>query len=121
MSEKELKTSKTTSSDPFLRRVNTRKKKKEPSPEPSTEEEEEVSSEDVEEVEMVSSSEEPKLEEEEEVELETPPLEMTRLKTRTFERKKSTPAFKTPVSTKRPTKGKTLKKGESSQKKPKRK
>ena len=68
---------------------------------------------------MVSSSEES--ESEEEAEPETPPPEKTKLKTWTFEQKKSIPTFKTPSSSKKLAKGKTLKKEESSQKKPKRK
>ena len=120
MIERELETPKTTSSNPFPRTVSTRKTKKEPTPNLSTKTEEEGSSKDVEEVEMVNSNEELETEEEG-AELETPPLEKTKLKTRTFERKKSTPAFKTLGSSKKPAKGKTPKKGESSQKKPKRK
>ena len=120
MSEKEPEIPKTTSSNPFLRRVSTRKKKKEPTLDLSIEKEEEGSFEDVEEVEMESSSKELESEEEE-AELETPLLEKTRLKTRALEWKKATPVFKIPVSAKRPIKGKTLKKGESFQKNLKRK
>ena len=76
MTEKELETPKTTSSDPFPWRISTRKKKKEPTPSPSAEEEEEGSSEDVEDLELVSSSEEPESEEEE-VEQAIPPPEKT--------------------------------------------
>ena len=120
MTEREPEIPKMTSFNPFPRRVSTKKKKKEPTPDPSMEMEEEEFSKDIEEVEMVSSSKEPKLEEEE-VEPETPPPEKTKLKTRTFEWKKSTLAFKTPGSNKRLVKGKTPKKGESFQKKPKKK
>ena len=109
--EKESETPKTKSFNPSLRRIST-KKKKEPTPESSMETEEEGSSEDVEEVEVKDSSEE--LESEEEKELETPLPKKTKIKTRTSERHKATPVFKTPVSTKRPAKEKTLKKGESS-------
>ena len=121
--EKELETPKTTSSDPSLRRVSTRKKKKEPTLEPSIEMEKDGSFEDVEELKVVSSSEELVLEEEEEAESkpETPPPKKTRIKGRTSEWKKATPALKIPVSTKRPAKEKILEKGESSQKKPSRK
>ena len=121
ISKRELETSKTTSSDPSLRRVSTRKKKKEPTLEPSMEEEEEGSSKDMEEVEMVNSNEESESEEEEEPELEIPLPEKTKIKIQTLERKKSTLAFKTLVSIKRPAKEKTLKKGENSQNKSKRK
>ena len=113
MTERESETLKTTSFDPSLRRISTKKKKKEPTPEPRTEEEEEGSSEDVEELELVSSNKELELEDEE-AEPATPPPEKTKLKTRTSERKKSTPIFKTLGSSKRLTKGKTPKKGESS-------
>ena len=65
MTEKELETPKTTSSNPSLWRISSRKKKKEPTSEPSMKEEEEESSKDVEELELVNSSEEPELEEEE--------------------------------------------------------
>ena len=51
---------------------------------------------------------------EEEAELETPSPKKTKLKTWTFEQKKSTPAFKTLGSSKRLAKGKTSKKGQSS-------
>ena len=97
MVEKELETPKTTSFNLSLRRVSTRKKKKEPIPEPSMETEEEGSFEDVEEVEMVSSSEELELEEKKEAEskLETLPPEKTRIKTRTSELKKAIRALKT--------------------------
>ena len=116
MIEKESETPKTTSSDPSMWRVSIGKKKKEPTSEPSREEEDEGSSEDVEELELVSSSEELESEEEE-AELATPPLEKTKLKTRTSEHKKSNPVFKTLGSSKRLAKRKTPKKGESSQKK----
>ena len=55
MTEMELEIPKTTSSDPSLWKVSTRKKKKEPTPEPSMEEEEEGSSKDVEELELVKN------------------------------------------------------------------
>ena len=113
MTKKEPETPKMTSSDPSPRRVSTRKKKKEPSPKPSTKEEEEGSLEDVEELELVSSSEEPELEEEE-AEPAFPPLEKSKLKTQTSERKKSTLVFKILGTNKRLTKGKTPKRGESS-------
>ena len=119
MIDREPKTPKTTSSNPSPRRVSTRKKKKEPTPDPSTKTEEEGSSKDVEEVEMVNSSKEP--ESEEEAEPQTPPPKKTKFKIRTFEWKKSTLAFETPSSSKRPAKGKMPKKGKSFQKKPKRK
>ena len=120
--EKELETPKTKNSEPSLRKVNTRKKK-EPTLESSTKTEEEGSFEDVEEVEVEDSSKELELEEEEEVEPkpETLPPEKIRIKTRTSERHKATHVLKTSVSTKRPAKGKTPKKGENSQKKPKKK
>ena len=119
VTEKEPETPKMTSSDPSPRKVSTRKKKKEPTPKRSMEEEEEGSSEEEEDVEMVSSSNEPGSEGEEEPEPETPPPQKKKIKTRTSKRKKSTPAFKTPISLKRPMKGKMPKKGESFQKKPK--
>ena len=113
MTKRELETPKTTSSKPSLQR-STRKKMKEPSLEPSIEEEEVESSE---EEEVESSDEEP--ESEEEAKPTTPPLEKKKIKTQASERKKPTFAFKTPVFLKRPTK--ILRKGKSSQKKPKRK
>ena len=116
MTERESETPKTTSSDPSLRRVSTRKKKKEPTPKPSSKEEEEGSLKDVEELELVSSNEEPESEEEE-AEPTTPPLEKTKLKTRTSKNKNSTLVFKIPDSNKRLAKRKIPKKGESSQKK----
>ena len=68
---------------------------------------------------MESSGEEPELEEEG-AELSTPPPEKKKkIETRAFDWKKPTTVFKTPVSIKRTTK--TPRKGESSQKKPKRK
>ena len=94
MTERESKTPKTTSSDlsPWK---STRKK--EPFPKPITKMKEEGSSEEVEELELVSSSEEPDSEEKE-AEPVTPTLEKKKIKTRTSEQKKSTPIFKTPVS-----------------------
>ena len=112
MTERELETPKTTSFDPSPQ--NCTRKKKEPSPKPSTEIEEEGSSEEVEELELASSSEEPKSEEEAELAIPAPEKKK-KIKPRISVRKKSTPVFKTPVSLKRPTK--TPKKGESSQKK----
>ena len=53
--------------------------------------------------------------------LETPPPEKIRIKIWTSEQKKAIPTFKTPVSTKRLAKRKTLKNSESSLKKPRRK
>ena len=110
MTKRELETPKTTSSEPSLQR-STRKKTKEPSPE--LEEEETESLEEVE-----SSGQEP--ESEEEAKPTTPPPEKKK-KTKTWasEQKKPASAFKTLVSQKRPIK--TPKKGESSQKKLKRK
>ena len=83
--EKEPKTPKTKSSDPFPRRVSIKKVKKEPTPESNTETKEEGSSEDVEEVEVEDSSKEPESKEEEEAKPETPPLKKTRMKTQTSE------------------------------------
>ena len=109
--EKESEIFKTTSSEPSSQQRSSRKKK-----EPTLKSEEEEAESLEEEVE--SSSEEPELEEE--VELATPSLEKKkRIETRSSDRKKPNFAFKTLVSLKRPSK--TLKKGESFQKNPKRK
>ena len=84
------------------------------------EEEEEGSSEEEEDVEMVSSSDEPGFKGEEEAKPATPSLEKKKkIKTSAYEWKKPASVFKTLVSLKRPTK--MPKKGESSQKKLKKK
>ena len=114
MTERELKTPKTTNSEPSPQRRSAKRKKKKPTP--STEEDEAESSEE----EVVESSGEEPESEEEEAEPSTPSLEKKKkIETRASDWKKPAPVSKTLVSLKRPTK--TLKKGESSQKKPKKK
>ena len=93
--------------------MSTGKTKKEPIPELESEKEEAESS-----IEVESSSEDP--ESKEEAELVTPPPEKKKkMETHASDRKKPTFAFKTPTSHKRLVK--TPKKGESSQKKQKKK
>ena len=108
---KESKTLKTTSLEPSPRRSG---KKKQKEPTPKSEEEEAKSLEE----EVENFGEE--LESEEEAELATPPpKKKKRIETRAFDWKKPTSTFKIPVSLSRPFK--TPKKGESSQKKQKKK
>ena len=87
-------------------------KKKEPTPDLSLEEEEAESSEDVEELEVVTSNDEPGFDEVEAESVTPPPEKKKKIKTRASKQKKSAHVFKTPVSLKRSTK--TSKKGESS-------
>ena len=106
--KKELETPKTTSSEPSLWRMSTKKTKKEPTRELSKKEEDAESSEE----ETVDSSSK-ELELEEEAELATPPLEKKKkMETRASDWKKPASAFKTLASQKRPVK--IPKKGESS-------
>ena len=80
MTERESETPKTTSFDPFLKRMSTRKTKKDPTPDPSSEEEDDGSSEELEEEEVASSNNELESREEE-AEPTTPPPEKKRFKT----------------------------------------
>ena len=101
-------TPKTTSFEPSLQRMSTKKTKKEPTLELSKEEEEAKS---LEEETVDSSGREP--ESENEAEPATPlPEKKKKMETRASDRKKTAFAFKTSVPKKRPTK--TPKKGESS-------